>query len=1015
MTVMFCDLVGSTALSAQLDPEDMRDVIRGYQDACSGVITRFDGLVAKYMGDGVLAYFGYPRAHEDDPERAVRSALAVVEAVAKLPRPTETALAARVGIATGLVVVGDLVGSGAAQEQAVVGDTPNLAARLQGVAEPGRVVIGEATRRLLGEHFELVDLGPQNLKGIATTGAFQVVGEQRIESRFEARTGPSLPPMVGRDHELALLLERWGQAKAGEGQGVLLVGEAGIGKSRVLRALLDSLAAEPHIRIRYQCSPYHADSALWPVTQQLTHAAGFASSDSPEAMLDKLEGLLRQSGGDMRDAVLLLGDLLGLDATTRHGTLDLTPPAQRTRMLAALVNQLLGLARSGPVLVVLEDAHWIDPTTLEMIGQALDVIAEARVLIVLTSRPDRQPELAGHPHMTRLTLNRLGRGGAEAIVARLSGGRSLPSDVIDAILVRTDGVPLFVEELTKTILEIGETSVPASLHDSLMARLDRVPEVKDVAQTAACIGREFSYRLLAAVAGKESEPDVRGALEKLAAAEIVFRRGVPPEARYTFKHALVQDAAYQSLLKSRRQQLHATIADTLERGFHEIVESEPEVLARHHTAAGHAERGARYWERAGARATAQSAFVEAIHHYGGGLDQLGSLADGPVRDRLELSLQMGLGDALSWIRGFAAPEVEAAYNRAHELSSRIGETAEQFQILWVLWHFFTIRADLSRAEELSQEVAKLGRRLEDPAFAPHVRRTLSETNLWRGDFASARREAAAGLEGAGTPEPKTIPGVQDPRVMCGLWQSTALWHLGYPAQSVACMDAAVELARNSALSGDLGAALIFAVWLRLWRREERTAHALAERAHRYNAEHGLAFHVAVADILIGSIAVSEARDPSGIARIRGGTAQIKATGAGIFLPSALCMLAAAHGALGERTEGLAILAECQDLISRSGERWGEAEVHGMRGRLLYAGGGAEPEAEAAFRSAIGVALAQEARSPALRAATGLALLLRDQGRQAEARELLAPIHGWFTEGLDTPDLKDAGALLNHLG
>jgi class 3 adenylate cyclase len=507
LTVMFVDLVGSTELAGKLDPEDMREVLRAYQDACAGVIARFDGFVAKFMGDGVLAYFGYPRAHEDEAERAVRAGLALATTIGGLKAPNGEALGARIGIATGLVVVGDLVGEGAAQEQAVVGETPNFAARLQGIAAPGQVVIAGATRRLLGTRFELQDLGERELKGIgAPVQAYVIIGERPVESRFEAMSGPSVLPMVGRDQELALLLERWTQAKAGEGQGVLLVGEAGIGKSRIGRALLDAVTEEPHVRIRYQCSPYHIDSALWPVMQQLNYAAGLAANDPLEARLEKLEALLDLAGG--RDAAPLIADLLGLDGSARYGPLDLTPQAQRVRTLDALVDQLVGLAAHQPVLVVLEDAHWIDPTTLEMIEQGLDRIAAARVLLLLTSRPDRQPALAAHPHVTRLTLNRLGRAGVEAIVARL-GADHLPGATIDAIIARTDGVPLFVEELTKAVLESGETAIPASLHDSLMARLDRIPEIKEVAQIAACIGREFDYPLLAAVVDRtEPRPPV---------------------------------------------------------------------------------------------------------------------------------------------------------------------------------------------------------------------------------------------------------------------------------------------------------------------------------------------------------------------------------------------------------------------------------------------------------------------------------------------------------------------------
>jgi class 3 adenylate cyclase len=1011
LTVMFVDLVGSTALAQRLDPEEMREVLRSYQNAAAGEITRYEGHVAKFMGDGVLAYFGYPRAHEEEAERAVRAGLALAATVSGLKAPGGEALAARIGIATGLVVVGDLVGEGAAQEQAVVGETPNLAARLQALAAPGQVVIAEATRRLLGTSFVLENLGERELKGISEpVQACAVTGERPVESRFEARSGPSLLPMVGRDQELALLSERWAQAKSGEGQGVLLVGGAGIGKSRLSRALLDAVADEPHIRVRYQCSPYHTDSAFWPVIQQLSYAAGLGADDPVEAKLDKLETLLDRAGG--RDAAPLIADLLGLDGAARYGPLDLTAQAQRVQTLDALVDQLLGLAARQPVLVVLEDAHWIDPSTLEMIEQGLDRIGAARVLLLLTSRPDQQPALAGHPHVTRLTLNRLGRGGVEAIVARLGGNR-LPNETIGAIIDRADGVPLYVEELTKAVLETGENTIPASLHDSLMARLDRTPDVKEVAQIAACIGREFDYPLLAVVS-QLADTELASALDRLVAAELVFRRGTPPEATYSFKHALVRDAAYQSLLKSRRQQLHARCAEILEQRFPDTMAIEPELLARHYTAAGRTEAGAHYWERAGAKATERSAFVEAINHYGKGLELLGTLSDGHERNQLELSLQMGLGDALSWTRGFAAAEVEAAYNRAHELSRQMGETAELFRILWGLWHFFVIRADLGKAQELSQELAQLGRRLQDPSLAPHIHRTLGETALWRGEFAAAQRESSKCLVGAGLLPPKQIPGVQDPLVMCGSWLALALWHMGYPDQALARVDAVLERAKGSAHSGDLGAALIFAAWVRLLRRETKSAREFAETALGFNAERGHTFHVAISDVLLGSALVAGEHDERGLSQISRGISGSSATGAGVFQPWFLAQLAAGHAQLGEPEAGLAALAEAETRSGQSGERWAEAEIHRLKGELLASVGEAARKAQRSFLRSVEVAREQQARSSELRAATSLARLWAEQGERRKARDLLTPIYGWFSEGFDTPDLKEAKALLDAL-
>ncbi len=580
LTVMFIDLVGSTALSAKLDPEDMREIIRLYQNTVAGEITRFEGHVAKFMGDGVLAYFGWPKAHEDEAERAVRAGLAVMKAMGRLQAPAGAALQARIGIATGLVVVGDLVGEGAAQEEAVVGDTPNLAARLQGAAEPGTVVIAEATRRLLGDVFELRDLGAQTFKGIqGPTAAFAVLGERALESRFAARHGGGVAPIVGRDQELGLLLERWRQATSGEGQVVLLTGEAGIGKSRITEALVEASAGEPHFLLRYQCSPYNADSALYPVIQHLTFAAGFAAEDSTERRLERLEALLARGSDDIGEAAPLMAALLGIDGEARYGALTLTPQQRRNRTLAVLIDQLAGLAQRKPVLWVIEDAHWIDPTTLELIELALDRVQGARVLMLITARPTFVASFASHPVVTRLALNRLARAATQAIVLRITRGKRLPDALLDEIAARTDGVPLFVEEMTKAVIESGvlredadayhldgplsALAIPTSLHDSLMARLDRLQPVKEVAQTAAVIGRSFDHRTIAALAAMP-EAELAEAMRKLVEAELVFRRGTPPDASYLFKHALVRDAAYESLLKSKRIALHARLLDVLE-------------------------------------------------------------------------------------------------------------------------------------------------------------------------------------------------------------------------------------------------------------------------------------------------------------------------------------------------------------------------------------------------------------------------------------------------------------------
>jgi class 3 adenylate cyclase len=672
VTVLFSDLVGSTALSARMDPEDLREVISGYQKCVAGTVTRFGGFVAKYMGDGVLVYFGYPQAHEDDAERAVRAGLELVSAVTALK--THAALQTRVGIATGLVVVGDLIGSGAAQEQAVVGETPNLAARLQGIAEPNAVVIAESTRKLLGKLFDLQDLGAHDLKGIGgPVKAWAVLRPALVESRFEAMHASGLTELVGREEELEILLRRWSKAKTGEGQVVLLSGEAGIGKSRLTAALMESLEGEPHTRLRYFCSPQHTDSALYPVIGQMERAAGLAHGDTAQVKLHKLDALLTLTSTSKQDAALF-AEMLSLPNDGRYPALNMDPQQRRQKTLEALTAQLAALSHQKPVLMIFEDAHWADPTSVEAFSRAVERLRTLGVLLIVTYRPEFEPPWIGRPHVTALILNRLGEGQIAAIIDSLTGNELLSPSVRQDIIERTDGIPLFVEEITKAVLETASESdarqtvasvpspafaVPASLHASLMARLDRLGDAKEVAQIAAAIGREFSHALLSAVASKP-QPELASALDRLIAAGLLFRQGVPPHASYLFKHALVQDAAYGTLLRERRRALHARIADTLERRFTEIIETQPELVARHCTEAGHIEKAALLWGKAGQRSLERSAVVEAVGQLRKGLALVANLPDGVTRVQHELDLQISLGKAMIATKGYHAPETGEA-------------------------------------------------------------------------------------------------------------------------------------------------------------------------------------------------------------------------------------------------------------------------------------------------------------------------------------------------------------------
>jgi class 3 adenylate cyclase len=699
LTVMFCDLVGSTALSTELDPEDLRDIIGAYHRCCAATVESHGGFVAKYMGDGVLVYFGYPRAHEHDAERAVRAALVLSDAVPKLATAAPSPLRVRLGIATGVVVVGDLIGSGEVQERGVVGETPNLAARLQAIAEPGAVVIAESTRRLIGNLFEVQDLGAKDLKGIpGPVRAWSVLRASSVESRFEALHAANATALVGREKEIDLLLQRWASAKNGDGQAVVLSGEAGIGKSRLTAALLDRLAAEPLARLRYFCSPQHTDSAFYPVIAQMESAAGFLREDASRARLDKLDRLLAQTPTPAEHAALF-AEMLSLPNDGRYPASALTPPQRRQKTFEALVARIAASARHIPLLIVFEDAHWSDPTTLEVLSLAIERLASQRVLLIVTFRPEFTPSWGRPPHVTFLAIERLGRSDVGAIIDRVVGAKVLPADVRHDILERADGIPLFVEEMTKAVLEAKYESaarrtaaaVPASLHASLMARLDRLGPAKEVAQIGAAIGREFSHGLLASVA-RRPDAELAAALDRLLAAGLLFRQGEAPNASYLFNHALVQDAAYGTLLREPRRALHARIAETSERQFADMVESRPQLLARHCGEAGLIEKAAVLWGTAGRRALARSALKEAAEQLARALHLIASVPTTPALRRECIKLQIDLSNALIHTKGHASAATKASFEQARRLIEQaegLGEPIDDplllFSVLYGFW------------------------------------------------------------------------------------------------------------------------------------------------------------------------------------------------------------------------------------------------------------------------------------------------------------------------------------------
>ena len=1036
VTVMFSDLVGSTALSARIDPEDLREVISVYQKCVAETVQRFGGFVAKYMGDGVLVYFGYPQAHEDDAERAVRAGLELIAAVGGLK--SSAPLQTRLGIATGLVVVGDLIGSGEAHERRIIGETPNIAARLQGIAEPNGVVIAEGTRKLLGNLFELEELGAKDLKGIAVpVRAWAALRASSVESRFEALHTSGLTALVDREEELELLLRRWSKAKAGEGQVALLSGEAGIGKSRLTAALLERLTSEPHTRLRYFCSPQHTDSAFYPIISQMERAAGITHDDALPTKLDKLDAMLAQSSTSAHDAALL-AEMLSLLNDGRYPPLDPDPHRRRQRTLEALNLQMEVLSRSNPVLTIVEDVHWSDPTSLEAFGRAVDRVASHRVLLIVTFRPEFDAPWIGRSHVTALTLNRLEEREVAILIDSVSGDKRLPANVGQDIIERTDGIPLFVEEITKAVLEaeshgaaeqtlaaipFSALEVPASLHASLLARLDRLGPAKEVAQVGAAIGRGFSHALLAAVMRKP-EAQLNEALDRLVSAGLLFRQGLPPNATYLFKHALVQDAARSTLLREPRRALHARIAETLESEFADLVERQPELLARHCTEAGLIEKAAPLWGKAGQRSLDRSALLESIEQITRALDQIAALPGSAALRREQIKLQVAVLTPLIHVKGHAAPETKAAAEQARlliEQAEAIGEPPEDplllFSLLYAFWvaSFVAFRGDMMR--ELAAHFLALAEKQGStvPLMVGH--RNMGVSLLHTGDIEEALLhidQAMALYDPVDHRQLATRFG-QDVRVALSFYQSLARWPLGYPEVALADADRAIKDARDIGQAATLMAALTLTSLTHIHCGSYPAAKLQLDEAITLADEKGALFWKTGVMLVAGCLLTASGKAADAVPMVTSGLASWRQTGTTVWTPAYFSYLARAHADLGHFDEASRAIGEAISAVQTTRETWYEAEIHRIAGEIALRR--AEPDAtkaEACFERALAVARAQRAKSWELRAAISLARLWRDQGKRHEARDFLAPVYGWFTEGFDTVDLKEATALLEEL-
>jgi len=1030
LTLMFVDLVGSTELAARADPEDVREVMRSYQDVCAGVITRYDGYLAKFLGDGVLAYFGYPHAHEDSAERAVHAGRGIVEAVGRLTPRSGHRLAVRVGIATGIVVIAANVAPDGASELSVSGDTPNLAARLQSLAEPNAVIIADSTRGLTRGTFRYTDLGSHRLKGIPDpVRAWQVVGEGAA-SRFEAAHVTGLSQFVGREQEVALLHSRWEQAVSGEGQAVFLCGEAGIGKSRIAEQLRQRLQDSDHVRIRYQCSPFHVSSALQPVVAQLEHAAALNTGDDDTSRLNKLEVLLTPTTRNMAVVVPLLAGLLGIPLADRYAMPQLTSDMLKRRTLQALADQMVELARTKPIFWLIEDAHWIDPTTRELIDLCLDRIRDLPVLVLVTFRPEFVPTWGHLPHVTALTLNRLGRRQCVELVESLCSGKALPPDVLDQIVARTDGIPLFIEELTKTVLESGllaernqryvlteplpPMAIPTTLQDSLIARLDRLSPVKEVAQVGSVIGREFSYELLAAVA-KIRGNELNDALTQLANSELVFVRGTPPDATYVFKHALVQDAAYASLLRSRRQQLHAQIAQALEEKYPDVSARRPEILAHHFASAGLEEQAKHYWSRAGRLALANANYVEANNHLAKAVELAAKAPLSEARTREEAALLVDRCVVLAPFTGPASTRQVAA--DAVRVSAVLGDDPLHFRARWADWMFHSVGGDLPGGSERADALVAMANRIGADDLKLQAHHARWTTGFLRGEVARAREDIEQGLV-LYHPERHrdhwSMYGAHDPGVCARATGGCVIWQSGLTERANEVSKDAIRISNELGHPFSRAIAQFYAGFLAIMIGDIAAADGCAQATAAIAAESNMLWPASLARFIAGWVSAQRSEIGRGSDQMEVVFRHLQQIGQRAYLTFLGTQIATAKLAMGRIEDTLNFLEELQQLSVETHQLMFSSELHRLRAEALRRLDPRSERIEAEYSTALQVARRQGTPALELRATCGLAGRLAEIGQAQEGWKLLCPVFEQFQEGFATPDLRAAKALLNSL-
>lgn len=1028
LTVMFVDLVGSTMLGLRLDPEDLRKVIIAYQECIRSVVARLDGFVARYMGDGALIYFGFPKAYEDDAERAVLAGLAIVDAVSRLSTVAggAGALACRVGIATGPVVVGDVIGSGSSLESPVVGNTPNLAAGLIALAEPGMVVLAETTRNLTGGLFEYKVLGPAPLKGGSTpVYAWAALAESPIDSRFEALRGGKLP-LVGRAEELDLLLRRWEQVKAGEGRVVVLFGEPGIGKSRLVAALEHGVGQEPCARVRLLCSPNHQDSPLYPVIRQIERAAGFERGDSPTVKREKLLSLLEASASSDAD-VEIIADLLSVqlapnDVSGTHGQ-----PKGKVAALAAVIRHFDQMCRQGSLLVIVEDIHWADPTTLDLIGLLVEKVAKSPMLVVNTSRPETRPPWLTRPHVTVQTLGGLYPREAASLINSVSEGRITRQEVVDRIIAHADGIPLFIEELTKTVLEGGirpandppdpagpltPAMVPTTLQASLMARLDRSAAAKEMAQIGSVIGREFSFELLERLSTWPRK-DVQEALGELVQTGLATRHGNPPTATYVFKHALVQDAAYASLLRERRRSIHLQVAEILE--GEESLRPEsflPEVVGWHFGEAGAADRSADCYLMAAKRTNGRFALTERVSHLRKGLRQIEQLPNSTDKDRRELALHVALYQSLVDEKGSGSAEVRSTVERARALCLKLGDTQELIRAYDGLFNYYFSHSQPETLLRYAGEMSDVGQKTGNPQAFIMARKMSGFANLLLGHFEAATEDMQLLVETYnGVRDGQAALAVRDPKMGAHTVLGICRTALGYLDSGAAESLEAVQYADSLNHTVSQTVALRRACVQHIMRRDTRTVAELSERLLGLTAEFET-FKGARDGAIFNCWAKLQTRnDPVLLERMRKSIEQFDATQHWALLPFFMTAAAEIIGRYGDRDGATALLDRAAALVQSTGERWCESEIMRLQAQFSAR----DPEhALRLLAASLKIARQQQARLWELRTATSLATIYLEQGDPQAGYDVLAPVFAWFTEGLTTPDLAAARAVLDCL-